>query len=185
MPFILPTARYLMNQNASFNRGSFGGSISTGQKSAGNLPITQNAAQLTNNAPAGNFGGYYFGLSDQSGDVPEDLSVDALVLVSSFQFNAPNRIQVETRSNKGVVVRVASGSGNSPANFKEFFIGGSDTPVASAQAGPITICVDLSASGEDDTGGSFDPSNVTAWGFGTTKGNLVGTNSSLHFFQRV
>ena len=180
MAFNLPSAQYLMNSNASTNRGSFDTGFQLGQKTAGNLPITSNAAQVTN---SGGSEGIYFGLDSQGSTSSQDASTNTKVLLSSVQFNAPNRIQVDTIGNRGVVARLTSGSGGT--NYKEYRIGGNDTPFASAQAGPVTICLDLSASGEDSTGGTYDNADATGWGYGTTKANLAGSNSSLCFFQRV
>lgn len=186
MAFNLPPERYLNSTRFDdANRGTFGSSLSLGRKTNGNLPITLDAGQVLANVPEGTFGGVYLGLDAQDGNATEDSSIDTKVLLSSVQFNAPNRIQVSTLGNQGVVVRLASGSGDSPANFKQYVIGGNDTPLASAQAGPVTICLDLNAPNEDSSGGTFDPSAVSAWGYGITKGNIVGTNSSLSFLQRV
>ena len=169
-----------MNTNASNNRGSFDSGFQLGQKTAGNLPITSNATQVTN---SGGNEGIYFGLDSQTSTSSSDASTNTKVLLTSVQFNAPNRIQVGTLAQRGVVARLTSGSGAS--DYREYRIGGNDTPFASAQAGPVTICLDLSVDGEDDSGGTYDNSDVTGWGYGTFKVNLAGNNSSLCFFQRV
>ena len=49
----------------------------------------------------------------------------------------------------------------------------------------MTICLDLSATDQDASGGTYDNSDVTGWGYGTTKLNLAGTSSNLNYFQRV
>ena len=84
---------------------------------------------------------------------------------------------------RGIVARLTSGVGAS--DYREYRIGGNDTPFGSAQTGPVTICLDLSAAGQDASGGSYDNSDATGWGYGTFKVNLVGSNSNLNFFQRV
>ena len=104
-------------------------------------------------------------------------------MLTSVQFNAPNRIQVGSKAQRGVVARITSGSGGS--NYREFIIGGNDSPFASSQSGPVTICLDLSSTSNDSSGGSYDNSNATGWGFGTFKFNLAGGSSNLNFFQRV
>ena len=169
-----------MRTNGSSNRGSFDNAFQTGQKNGGNLPITFSATQVQN---AGGSEGIYFGLDAQNSTSGKDASTDTKVMLTSVQFNAPNRIQVNTIGNRGVVARLTSGGGGS--NYREYRIGGNDTPFASAQAGPVTICLDLSAVGQDSSGGSYDTSNVTGWGYGTNKINLVGGSSNLCFFQRV
>ena len=186
MAFNLPNARYLNNTRLNdANRGIFGANLGLGRKANGNLPLTLDAAQVTAGVADGVFGGVYLGLDAQDGNATENPSTETMVLVSSFQFNAPNRIQVNTLANNGVVVRLASGSGDSPTDFKQFVIGGNDTPLASAQAGPVTICLDLNAPNENSMGGNFDNTAVSAWGYGITKGNIIGGGSSLSFLQRV
>ncbi len=180
MTFTLPAAQYLMRTNSSSNRGSFDNAFQTGQKNGGNLPITFSATQVQN---SGGSEGIYFGMDAQNSTSGKDASTDTKVMLTSVQFNAPNRIQVNTLANRGVVARLTSGGGGS--NYREYRIGGNDTPFASAQAGPVTICLDLSAVGQDASGGSYSTSNVTGWGYGTNKVNLVGGSSNLCFFQRV
>ncbi|MCJ8333414.1 MAG: hypothetical protein MJH10_04060 [Epibacterium sp.] len=180
MAFNLPAAQYLMRTNSSSNRGSFDSAFQTGQKTGGNLPITFVAAQVQN---GGGNEGIYFGMDAQNSTSGKDASTNTKVVLTSVQFNAPNRIQVGTLAQRGVVARLTSGAGGS--NYREYRIGGNDTPFAASQAGPVTICLDLSANGEDDSGGSYDNSNVTGWGYGTFKTNLAGGSSNLNFFQRV
>ena len=183
MAFNLPDAQYLMTKDADEkNRGTFGTSPSLGRKTGGNFPISENAAEMDNRSGER---GVYFGLSDQNGTAAIDGTASARIILSSWQFNAPNRIQCNTLANRGVVFRLASGSGDDPSDYKEFSIAGNDTPQGSAQAGGVTICVSLDAAGHDNSGGNYDPSAATAWGFGTNKLSLVGNSSSLAFFQRV
>ena len=180
MAFNLPSAQYLMRTNASTNRGFFDNEFQTGNKTGGNLPITFSAPQLTN---SGGNEGIYFGLDSQNSTTNFDASSNTKVMLTSVQFNAPNRIQVGTKAQRGVVARLTSGSGGS--DYREFVIGGNDTPFASSQAGPVTICLDLSSASNDSGGGSYDNSSVTGWGYGTFKTNLAGGNSSVSYFQRV
>ena len=183
MAFNLPAAKYLMTKNADDkNRGTFGSVPLLDRKTGGNFPISENAAQMQNNSGER---GVYFGLSDQDGQTAINGTTSSRVVLSSWQFNAPNRIQCNTLANRGVVFRLASGSGDNPSDYKEFSIAGNDTPQGSAQAGGVTMCVSLDASGHDASGGTYDPSAATAWGFGTNKLSLVGNSSSLAFFQRV
>ena len=180
MAFILPPAQYLMRTNSSVNRGSFDNPYQNGLKNGGNCPIIFPGTQVQN---GGGNEGIYFGLASQNSTTAFDASINTKVIVTSFQFNAPNRIQVGTKAQRGVVARLLSGSGT--ANYREFIIGGNDTPLGSAQDGPVTICIDLSAVSNDSDGGSYDNSNATGWGFGTFKFNQVGSSSNLVYFQRV
>jgi len=183
MAFNLPSAQYLMTTSASdANRGQFRSTGGLGRKTGGNFPITTAAAEMVNSSGEK---GVYFGLDAQDSTGATNGTSSGKVIVASWQFNAPNRIQVNTLVNRGVVFRLASGTGNSPTDFREFSIAGNDTPQASAQAGGVTMCVSLDATGFDTSGGTYDPSAATAWGFGTNKINLAGNSSSAAFFQRV
>ena len=183
MSFNLPTPQYLMTTNADdANRGTFRTAPDLDRKTGGNFPISTNAAQMQNNSGER---GVYFGLSAQDSTTAIDGTSSGKSLLSSFQFNAPNRIQTNTLANRGVVFRLASGTGNSPTDFIELNILGNDTPLGSAQAGAVTMCVSLDVTGFNTSGGTYDSSAATAWGFGTNKLSLVGNSSSLAFFQRV
>ena len=180
MAFNLPAAQYLFRTNASnANAGTFDTVPALGSKNGGNLPITASAAQLTNSS--GNRG-VYFGLVEQDDATSFDASVNTKVMLTSVQFNAPNRIQVGTKAQRGIVVRLVSGLYTA---YREFVVGGNDTPFASAQAGPVTMCLDLSSTSHDSSSGTYDNSNVTRWGYGTFRVSLVGGSSNLNFFQRL
>ena len=183
MAFNLPSAQYLMDLSGAQNRGSYDAAMAianNGLKVAGGLPLSgAQATEITNNSGSR---GIYFGLSSQTSALEFDASANTKVLLTSVQFNAPNRIQVDTLLNRGVTARLISGGDTS--NFKEFLIGGNDTPFADSQAGAVTICLDLSSLSEDSSGGSYNPSQASGWGFGTTKFNMSGGSSSLAFFQR-
>ena len=180
MAFNLPDAEYQMRNNSSNNRGFFDNEFQFGQKQAGGLPIIGDRAAQVQNSNGQE--GIYFGLAGQGSTTSFDASIDTKVMLTSVQFNAPNRIQVNTRANRGVVARLTSGAGGT--TYREYLIGGNDTPFASAQAGPVTICLDLSATSNDSSAGSYDNSDVTGWGYGTNKINLSGGSSNLQFFQR-
>ena len=178
MAFNLPSAQYLMNQDSGINRGIWVQGFQTGLKSAGNLPITTNAAQVIN---SGGTRSIWFGLRSQNSAITFDASTDTKVLLTSVQFNAPNRIQVNTIANGGVVARI----GSSASDYREFQIGGNDTPFAAAQAGAVTICLDLNATSQDSSGGAYDPAAAERWGYSTSRSNLTGSPSNYQFFQRV
>lgn len=181
MSFILPSAQYLMTSNATNNRGVIGGA-GLSLKTAGNLPITTKGTQFTNTS---GFRGVFFGLTSQSSSSSFDVSLQTKVLVTSFQFNAPNRIQISTKADNGMVCRIGSGDSIPPSNYKQFQIGGSDTPLASSQVGPVTTCIDLNALGNEGFGGTFNNTNVQAFGLVATKANIAGTSSMQLFMQRV
>jgi hypothetical protein len=105
------------------------------------------------------------------------------VLICSIQYNAPNRIQSSTMANEGASATVVSGT--TETNFRRWFIGGNDTPFCQSQGGPVTICIDPKAGNRDATGGTFDETDWSGWGFGCVRFNLQGTSTLLAFFQRV
>ena len=145
MTFVLPAARVLHTANSSSNRGLVGSPL-TGQKTAGNLPITTNASQIQNNSTSDIAGApdyIWFGLNTQSSTTSFDVSTDTRVVVWSVQYNAPNRIQTSNLANGGARFRVGSGSSSPPSDYKDYFIGGNDTPFCASQAGPVTMCIDL------------------------------------------
>ena len=183
MAFTLPSAQYLMTSNS--NRGLVG-SNAQATKIAGNLPITTNAQQFVNNTSSNATGAIsqiVFGLDSQSSTTGYDMSVDSRVIVTSVQYNAPNRIQSATMANNGASIDVVSGTDE--LNFKRFRIGGNDTPFCSSQAGANTICIDPTSLSNDLSGGTFDVTNVSGWAWGCVRFNLSGSSTLLCFFQRV
>ncbi len=185
MAFTLPSAQYLMTSNASTNRGTENGPT-TGLKTAGNLPITTNGTQMINSQASSLTGTperIYFGLTSQSSTGGFDMSSDSRVILTSVQYNAPNRIQSSTVANEGASFTVVSGT--TETNFKRWFIGGNDTPFCSSQAGPVTMCIDPTAGNTDAVGDTFDDTNVSGWGWGCVRFNLQGTSTLQCFFQRV
>ena len=140
MAFNLPAPQNLHNTSSNSNRGTIG-SLSTGFKSGGNLPISTNGSQVINNTPSnasGNPAGVFFGMDGNTSTSSYDATQEARVLLWSLQYNAPNRIQSSNFANGGS--RFWIGSGANPAqNYKEFFIGGNDTPFCASQAGPVTM----------------------------------------------
>ena len=111
------------------------------------------------------------------------LNIAQFLLVWSLQYNAPNRIQSSTLANGGSRLRIGSGS-NPTLNYKDYYIGGNDTPFCSAQAGPVTMCVDLSDTSHNNEVGTFDLANVSAYGHASVRFNLVGGSTTQTFFQR-
>ena len=183
MTFVLPSAQYLMTSNS--NRGLVG-SNTQGTKSAGNLPINTNAQQFLNttgSSATGAISQIFFGLTSQSSTGGFDMSADSRVIVTSVQYNAPNRIQSATMANNGASIDVVSGTTEN--NFKRFLVGGNDTPFCSAQAGANTLCIDPTSISNDSSGGTFNDTNVSGWGWGCVRFNLSGSSSLQCFFQRV
>tara|TARA_R110002072_G_scaffold14972_2_gene60933 strand:- start:357 stop:1907 length:1551 start_codon:yes stop_codon:yes gene_type:complete len=186
MAFILPSPQALHTSAGSVNVGTLGTATNLASKSGGNLPISTNASQCLNSTSSNATGtpaGVFFGINGQSATTTVDGTTEAKVLVWSLQYNAPNRIQSSTLANGGSRLRIGSGS-NPTLNYKDYYIGGNDTPFCSAQAGPVTMCVDLSDTSHNNEVGTFDLANVSAYGHASVRFNLVGGSTTQTFFQR-
>lgn len=186
MAFNLPTQQNLHTSSANSNRGTIGGVSSLATKSGGNLPISTNASQVINstaNNASGPPAGVFFGMDGNTSTSTYDATQGSRVLLWSLQYNAPNRIQSSDLANGGS--RFWLGSGATPsANYKEFIIGGNDTPFCASQAGPVTMCIDISDNSNDNIIGSFDPTQISAYGHASVRQNLVGGSTTQTFFQR-
>ena len=190
MAFNLPSAVTLHTLTASQNVGTvglLGGSgLTLSAKDQGNLPITSDSSRMNYNGASNATGpsaGVFFGFNSQVtlGDI--DLTSNKTLFIWSLQFNAPNRIQVTDVANGGI--RFFLGSGSSPnTNYREWFIGGNDTPFGSAINGPTTICIDLADTSYDNEVGTFDQTNVTAYGCGVVRFNLGGNGQGILLYQR-
>lgn len=186
MPFILPTPQATHQIASSTNRGTFGGISNLVVKSGGNLPITASASQCINDTASSATGapaGVAFGINGQDATSFVDGTTEAKVFLWSLQFNAPNRIQSTTLANGGSRFRLCSGS-SPTSNYKEYYIGGNDTPFCSSQAGAVTMCIDLSDTSNDASAGSFNLSQVSAYAHLSVRFDLVGGSSVQTFFQR-
>lgn len=185
MAFNLPSPQNLHTSSASSNRGTIG-SLNSGSKVGGNLPVTTDGAEVVNRTSAsvtGNPAGVFFGMDGSTSTSSYDATQGARVLLWSLQYNAPNRIQSSDLANGGS--RFWLGSGSTPTSaYKEFFIGGNDTPFCASQAGPVTMCIDISDTSNDNTIGTFDPTDITAYAHGSVRTNIAGTQTLYSFFQR-
>ena len=99
MTFVIPTAVDLMTDSVNSHpnaRGGFAG-VGEGQtsqrgfaKAAGNLPLTLTATNLTSSND-GQLRGFNFGFPTAI-----DTSTNTKLIVWTYQFNAPNRVQTDT-----------------------------------------------------------------------------------------
>ena len=186
MAFNLPSAQELHTTSATTNAALIGSNLDLGIKGGGNLPINSSATEIQNQNASNANGpvtGLLFGLDGQNVLGSYDVSVNTRVLIWSIQFNAPNRIQVTDIARGGVTFFL--GSGTDPKNnYISFKIGGNDTPFASSQNGPVTMCIDLADTSNNSSVGTFDPTDVSAYGFGTVHVRLNGNNFGICYFQR-
>jgi hypothetical protein len=186
MAFNLPSAQELHTTSATTNVALIGNNLDLGIKGGGNLPINSQGTEIQNQNASNANGpvtGLMFGLDGQNVLGSYDVSTNTRVLIWSMQFNAPNRIQVTDLARGGVTFWL--GSGTDPKNnYIEFKIGGNDTPFASSQNGPVTMCIDLADTSYNSSVGTFDPTDVSAYGFGTVHVRLNGNNFGICYFQR-
>jgi hypothetical protein len=182
MPINIPSAQNLHTQDvitdtSATNFGTVntsGNGNNSGTKPSGNLPINTHATQL--------------GLNDNnSGGIRWDntsfnANTDHKIFISGFQFNAPNRMGVDSSANGGIVSRVYSGT-SATNNFIEYSMGGNDTTAGKSQQGVNLYIIDPLALGGTETG-IMDETAVTGWGFGaqaTTSGSS-GVNARVWTF---
>lgn len=136
-------------------------------KGGGNLPINTSATQL--GLDSSNQGGIRWN------NAVFNSNTDHKIYVGGFQFNAPNRMGVDSIINKGIVSRVYSGT-SATSNYVEFNIGGNDTLSGRSQQGVNLFAIDPLALGGSQIG-SFNSSSVEGWGVGF-KSSLSGSASS-------
>lgn len=183
MTFVLPAANNDHTVEADASDTLWVVNVGTPQatsnaKVAGNLPITANGKQWIGNTAGSTKGVVCEFINGQTGI---DVSSDTRVLVWAHQFNAPNRIQVDTLANAGVSLRLYSGTGSPPSAYREYNLGGNDTPLADHVKGPLAFVVDLNDNSEDTEVGTYDNTDVTSYGILTLRANIAGTNSNYQF----
>ncbi len=194
MSFTIPTAVHLMQTDWGLDaraRGAFAGTseaqpATRNTKVNGSLPLTGSQATAFVNTQAssatGPLRGVYWEFLATGG---YDVSTDTKLLVWTWQFNAPNRIQCATKANDGVVLRLGSGTGTPPANYRTWQIAGNDTVGGQARENPKMIVIDLNVADHDTLVGTFDNTDVECVGFGTVRFNLSGSSTVQHFHQRL
>lgn len=179
MTFTLPAAHHTMQTDPDTDPRqltNINGPTAVQTKAAGNLPITNVASQWRNNGTPGAVEGV--GWEFQASQAAWDVSTDTRILLWHEQFNAPNRIQVGTIAQGGVRIRIYSGTGSMPTNYKEYHLGGSDSPFAECIKGQYPFVVDLNDTSQDTTNGTFDNTDVTSYALVTETQDMAGTNDN-------
>ena len=177
---VLPTSnsRYVAGINSPTNLTN---------KAAGNLPITQSAGSFQNNNNGISKGiGYDFLAS--SADI-DTVGTERIVLWHS-QFNAPNRINVDTLANAGVVFKLYNGAsvaGVLSTSYKAFYLGGQDTPYAECIKGQVNFVVDLKADNYDAEFPLLSgvSQNTHAYSIEYKKANMSSTVSHWNFNAKL
>lgn len=190
MTFAIPTANHLFQADWDVDgrrRGPFDG---TGEaqwntrntKVNGSLPITGSAATGFVNTTTTGFAGCWWTFNTSF-----DVSTDTKVCVFLYQYNAPNRLELETKANNGIVLRLGTGTATTtvgPTNYRTFQAGGRDTKIGKERAFPVHLVVDLNSASHDATIGTFDNTDVEFIGFGSKTLNMGGTTTQV-FLQRM
>ena len=188
MTFTIPTAVDLMTNSVNTHpnaRGGFDG-VNEGQttqrgfaKVAGNLPLTLEATNMTSSKD-GELRGFNFGFTTAL-----NTSTETKLVVWTYQFNAPNRVQTDTAANRGLVFRLGSGAGSPTTSYRTWNIAGNDKVGASARENPKMIIVDPNDLTYDEEIGTFDNTDVQTFGLGVNNLSITGTGSSNFFPQRI
>jgi len=194
MTFSIPTAVHLMQADWDVDaraRGAFAGTseaqpATRNTKVNGSLPLTgSNATGFVNTQGSSSTGplrGVYWEFLASGG---YDTSTDTRVVIGTWQFNAPNRIQITTKANDGMVFRLGTGTGSPPTNYRTWQIAGNDTVGGQARENPKMFVIDMEDTTNDATIGTFDNTDIECWGIGTVRFNISGTSTMQNFFQRL
>lgn len=194
MTFTIPTAVHLMQADwdsdararAAFNGTGEAQPSTRNTKTAGSLPLTgSNATAFVNNqssSATGPLRGTWWEFLASGG---YDVSTDTKVMIFTQQFNNATRIQIATKANDGYVVRLGTGSGSPPSNYRTWQVGGNDTKLGKARQFPTMFVIDLNVSDHDALIGTYDNTDVQCFGVGTVRFNISGTQSTSYFLQRV
>lgn len=178
MTFTLPTPNNLHEDvtdfNALYDQGINNPSL--GAREAGNLPITKFATEIKVNSP-NTISGIQFLFQAAA---TYDVSTTTKVLLWHSQFNAPNRIQVNDLANGGVRFRLTSGSPTTLTDYREWYLGGNDSPFAECIKGQVPFVIDLNAAGKSEVG-TFDNTDVNKYAILFNSQHIVDTSGNWNF----
>jgi len=149
---------------------------SLGAREAGNLPITKFATEIKVNS-ANTVSGIQFLFKAAAA---YDVSASTKVLLWHSQFNAPNRIQVNDLANGGIRFRLTSGTPSTLTDYREWYLGGNDTPFAECVKGQVPFVIDLNAAGKSEVG-SFDNTDVNKYAILFNSQHIVDTSGNWNF----
>jgi len=153
------------------------------EKFGGNLPITV-AATAFDNDVVGQVKGYAKEFED--GQSPAyDVSTNTKVMLWHNQFNSPNRMQVDTVANGGVIIRIYSGTGAPPTVYRDFYVGGNDTPFGDACRGQYPLVIDLNDSSHDASSGVFDNTDITSFAILNTRFDMIGGQTNWNYQAKL
>jgi len=187
MSFTIPTANHLMQTDWDLDgrrRGAFAeGQWSTrSTKGSGSLPLPgPPATNFVNSTATGTQGCWW------TFNTAYDVSVDTKVCIFLYQYNAPNRLEIDTAANNGIMFRLGSGTATTttaPVNYRTWQMGGRDTALGKERAFPVHIVCDLNSTNNEASAGTFDNTAVEFFGFGSKTLNMGGSTTQV-FMQRM
>lgn len=190
MTFTIPTANHQFQTDWDVDgrrRGPFDG---TGEaqwstrnlKVQGSLPLTGSSATGFVNTTASGFQGCWWTFNTSY-----DVSTDTKVCIFLYQHNAPNRLEIDTNANEGIVFRLGTGTATTtvgPTDYKTWNTGGNDTATGKERAFPVHLVIDMNDSSEDAEVGTYDNTDVEFIGFGSRTASMGGTTTQV-FLQRM
>ena len=194
MTFNIPAAVNLLQTDWDLDARARGAFAGTGEaqpatrnvKTEGTLPLTNdNAVSFVNtqaSSATGPLRGVYWEFLATGG---YNVSVDTKVMIVTWQFNAPNRIQIATAANDGFVWRLGTGSGSPPTNYRTWQVAGNDTVGGSAREKPKMIVMDMNVDDHDAEIGTYDNTDVQCFGSGCVRFDISGTSTCQWFLQRI
>ncbi len=187
MTFVIPTAVSQMQADHDVDARARGvmttapGTINT--KSNGGLPLTGPAATSYTHKSDGNERGLWWEFL-ATGGYNVSSAGNNLVLVWSYQYNAPNRVECDTVANAGITLALGTGTSSPPAVWRKWSIGGNDASAGKERAFPIHMVLDLEDTSYDSSTGTWDNTDIECFGFGSVQAHLNGTTNMV-FFQRL
>lgn len=190
MTFVIPTANHQFQADwdvDGLRRGPFDGTgeaqwATRNTKVNGSLPLTGSNATGFVNTSATGFQGCWWTFNTSY-----DVSTDTKVVVFLYQHNAPNRLELETVGNNGIVFRLGTGSATTtvgPTDYRTWQMGGRDTRIGKERAFPVHLVCDMNNTSQEATVGTFDNTDVEFIGFGSKTLNMGGTTTQV-FLQRM
>lgn len=187
MSFTIPTAVHLMqtdwdvdaNRRGAFTEGQWN---TRNKKAQGSLPLSGGSATGFINSTATDTKGCWWTFGSSY-----DISSDTKIVIFVYQHNAPNRIEIDTKANNGVIFRLGTGTATTavgPTNYKTWQVGGRDTRIGKERGAPVHLVIDMSSDSEDAEVGTYDDTDVEFFGFGSKTLNMGGSTTQL-FMSRV
>jgi len=136
------------------------------------LPIDDGNAASFEIVTTGQYGGFVKNFLSGGAGIDVSSGVTRVMLIA-IRFDRPENIQINTIANAGITLRLYSGAGSPSTNWREWRVGGSDSPLANCAKGFYPLALDLNAANYDASNGTFDNTDIRCWGIRCHKLDLV------------